>query len=55
VRLLFYMYGMCSILTYFTSNDIVIISITPIIMHVRKHGAVRGPPCDHPGASTHAV
>lgn len=33
-RLLVYIYLLASGLTYFTSNDIVIISMTPIIMHV---------------------
>jgi arsenical pump membrane protein len=30
LRLLVYLYLLCSALTYFTSNDIVIISMTPI-------------------------
>ena len=33
-RLLIYVYVLCSILTYFTSNDIVIISMTPLIIHI---------------------
>jgi Na+/H+ antiporter NhaD/arsenite permease-like protein len=38
VRLLVYLYLMCSFLTYFTSNDIVIISMTPIVVHTCSEG-----------------
>lgn len=33
-RLLVYIYCLCSFLTYFSSNDIVIISLTPLIVHI---------------------
>jgi len=33
-RLLVYIYILCSFLTYFSSNDIVIISLTPLIIHI---------------------
>jgi len=41
IRLLVFMYLLCSVLTFFTSNDIVIISMTPIILYVGKHAGIR--------------
>jgi arsenical pump membrane protein len=40
-RLLVFFYLLCSVLTFFTSNDIVIISMTPIILYVGKHAGIR--------------
>jgi len=41
LKLLIFLYLLCSILTFFTSNDIVIISMTPIILYVGKHARIR--------------
>lgn len=40
-RLLIYVYLLCSCLTYFTSNDIVILSMTPLLMHVGDCSSIR--------------
>jgi len=40
-RMLVFFYLLCSVLTFFTSNDIVIISMTPIILYVGKHAGIR--------------
>lgn len=40
-RLLVYVYLLCSALTYFTSNDIVILSMTPLLMHVGDCSSIR--------------
>ncbi len=40
-RLLVYVYLFCSALTYFTSNDIVILSMTPLLMHVGDCSSIR--------------
>jgi Na+/H+ antiporter NhaD/arsenite permease-like protein len=39
-RLLVYVYLLSSVLTYFTSNDIVIISMTPLIIHIGAHSTI---------------
>jgi len=41
IQLLIFFYLLCSVLTFFTSNDIVIISMTPIILYVGKHAGIR--------------
>ena len=40
-RLLVYIYILCSFLTYFSSNDIVIISLTPLIIHIGDCSTIR--------------
>jgi arsenical pump membrane protein len=41
IKLLVFLYLLCSVLTFFTSNDIVIISITPIILYVGKNARIQ--------------
>lgn len=40
-RLLIYVYLLCSALTYVASNDIVILSMTPLLMHVGDCSSIR--------------
>ncbi len=39
--LMILLYLLCSLYTFFTSNDIVIISMTPIILYIGKHARIR--------------
>lgn len=39
--LMVFLYLLCSAYTFFTSNDIVIISMTPIILYIGKHAKIR--------------
>ena len=41
IRLLVFMYLLCSFITFFTSNDIVIIAMTPIIIYIGYHAKIR--------------
>lgn len=40
-RLLVYIYCLCSFLTYFSSNDIVIISLTPLTIHIGDCSSIK--------------
>ena len=40
-RLIIFFYLMTSTLTYFTSNDIVILSVTPILLYVGRHADIK--------------
>lgn len=41
MRLFVLLYLLCSALTFFTSNDIVVLSMTPIILHVGRQAGIR--------------